>query len=143
MNDKKIKPGDPTQLFVGDKITFGILGSKFILQYSTPIVISCSGMKKKQINELKSLCCKLGVFISKTWLYNKKDQSQLTEGERDFSKEIFPNVCDYLIMESIMVTSKVIAALVCCKPIVSIRLLKKLCEKDMICKEITKDTIHG
>ncbi|XP_062522487.1 nibrin-like [Corticium candelabrum] len=103
VNDRQLAANETVAIHNGDVVMFGMQGS-FKVGFEQ-LVFCCSGMLVEEKRALKPIVNKLGGRISNDWTSD----------------------CTHLVMNSITVTIKVVAALVTCKPIIIPRWLEQAC----------------
>ncbi|XP_044279798.1 nibrin isoform X1 [Varanus komodoensis] len=95
VNEEKLPNGTATILKSGDRITFGVFGSKYRVEYD-PLVVCSSCLTASQKSLLNKNILQLGGHVVNEW----KEE------------------CTHLAMASVKVTVKTICALICGRPIV-------------------------
>eukprot|EP01135_Chromosphaera_perkinsii_P004805 Nk52_evm36s296 gene=Nk52_evmTU36s296 len=116
VNGKKILAETKTVLKSGDVVSLGGLGKKLRVTFE-PVVICCSGMNRELMRTIVELCCNKGIYYYNQWFHKEggaKDVNEVTE-------------CDYMVTESIVVSPKVVHALLKAKPFVGAEWLKQVC----------------
>lgn len=98
LNKRRLEPRTETVISDRDVVTFGQLGSSFVVSYEPPFVVTSSCLLSSEKATLKNALAKLGGRLTSDW----------TES------------CTHLVMNSIRLTVKTTSALIAAKPVVTL-----------------------